>query len=87
MLKVFIINLVITILAVLYILMALVLQRSTNAVASPISVSKQVLTAITKITLTLPSAVTVTTGDLIKQDTSNAYGVVETGGTTTCSQT
>jgi hypothetical protein len=59
------------------------LQRSTNAVASPVSVSKQVLTAITKVTLTLPSAVTVTAGDLIKQDTSNAYGVVETGGTIT----
>jgi len=59
------------------------LQRSTNAVASPISVSKQVLTAITKVTLALPSPVTVTAGDLIKQDTSNAYGVVETGGTIT----
>ena len=59
------------------------LQRSTNAVASPVSVSKQVLTAITKVTLALPSPVTVTAGDLIKQDTSNAYGVVETGGTIT----
>jgi len=59
------------------------LQRSTNDPASPIITSKQVLTAITKITLTLPSAVTVTTGDIIRQDTSNAYGIVESGGTTT----
>ena len=59
------------------------LQTSTNNPASPVITSKQILTAITKVTLALPSAVTVTTGDIIRQDTSNAYGVVETGGTTT----
>jgi len=59
------------------------LQRSTNNPASPVITSKQILTAITKITLTLPSPITVTTGDLIRQDTSNAYGIVETGGTIT----
>lgn len=59
------------------------LQTSTNNPASPVITSKQVLTAITKITLTLPSAVTVTTGDIVRQDTSNAYGIVESGGTIT----
>jgi len=59
------------------------LQTSTNNPASPVITSKQILTAITKITLTLPSAVTVTEGDIVRQDTSNAYGVVETGGTIT----
>ena len=53
------------------------LQTSTNAVASPVDTSKQVLTAITKITLGLPSNVTLLKGDIVKQDTSNAYGVVE----------
>ena len=53
------------------------LQTSTNAVASPVDTSKQVLTAITKITLGLPSNVTLSKGDIVKQDTSNAYGVVE----------
>jgi hypothetical protein len=57
------------------------LQTSTNNPASPVITSKQVLTAITKITLSLPSSITVTAGDIIKQDTSNAYGIVETGGT------
>jgi hypothetical protein len=57
------------------------LQRSTNNPESPVITSKQILTAITKITLTLPSPVTVNTGDIIRQDTSGAYGVVETGGT------
>ena len=56
------------------------LQRSTNNPASPVVTSKQILTAITKITLALPSAITVTAGDLIRQDTSGAYGIVETGG-------
>ena len=53
------------------------LQTSTNAVASPVDTSKQVLTAITKITLGLPSNVTLVKGDIVKQDTSGAYGVVE----------
>ena len=57
------------------------LQTSTNNPASPTITSKQVLTAVTKITLALPSSKTVVTGDIIKQDTTNAYGVVETGGT------
>jgi len=57
------------------------LQTSTNNPASPVITSKQVLTAITKVTLTLGSSVTVSTGDIIRQDVSNAYGVVETGGT------
>jgi hypothetical protein len=57
------------------------LQTSTNNPASPVITSKQILTAITKITLALPSSVTVTAGDIIRQDTSNAYGIVETGGT------
>jgi hypothetical protein len=56
------------------------LQRSTNNPASPVVTSKQILTAITKITLSLPSTITVTAGDLIRQDTSGAYGIVETGG-------
>jgi hypothetical protein len=57
------------------------LQRSTNNPESPVITSKQILTAITKVTLTLPSSVTVSTGDIIRQDNSGAYGVVETGGT------
>jgi hypothetical protein len=57
------------------------LQTSTNDPASPVITSKQVLTAITKVTLALPSSITVTAGDIIKQDTSGAYGIVETGGT------
>jgi hypothetical protein len=63
------------------------LQRSTNAVASPVTTSKQILTAITKETLVLSVAITVSAGDIIRQDTSNAYGVVETGvsGSTTVS--
>ena len=55
------------------------LQRSTNAVAAPISTSKQVLTAVTKKTFDLSVAITASAGDIIRQDTSNAYGVVETG--------
>jgi len=54
------------------------LQRSTNNPASPVITSKQVLTAITKNTLTLGTAITATAGDVIRQDSSNAYGVVET---------
>ena len=63
------------------------LQRSTNAVASPVSTSKQILTAITKETLVLSVAITASAGDIIRQDTSNAYGIVETGvtGSTTVS--
>jgi len=59
------------------------LQTSTNNPASPAITSKQILTAITKVTLSLPTSITVSTGDIIRQDTSNAYGVVETGGTLT----
>jgi len=57
------------------------LQTSTNNPAAPTTTSKQVLVGITKVELTLPSSITVTAGDFIKQDTTNAYGVVETGGT------
>ena len=54
------------------------LQTSTNNPASPTISSKQVLTGITKNTLALPSTVTLAVGDIVKQDTTNAYGVVET---------
>ena len=57
------------------------LQTSTNNPASPIITSKQILTAVTKNTLALASNVTVAVGDIVRQDTSGAYGVVETGGT------
>lgn len=57
------------------------LQTSTNDPASPTITSKQVLTAITEITLTFGSSVTVSQGDLILQETSGAYGVVKTGVT------
>ena len=57
------------------------LQRSTNAVASPIVASKQILTAVTKETLSLTVAITASAGDIIRQDTSGAYGIVETGVT------
>jgi len=54
------------------------LQRSTNNPASPTITSKQVLTAVTKNTLSLGSAITASAGDIIRQDSSGAYGVVET---------
>jgi hypothetical protein len=57
------------------------LQTSTNNPSSSTITSKQVLVAITKVVLTLPSSIVVNTGDFIKQDSSNAYGIVETGGT------
>ena len=53
------------------------LQRSTNAPASPVITSKQVLTAITKNTLALSGNITVAVGDLVVQDVTNAYGIVE----------
>jgi len=56
------------------------LQTSTNAAATPALTSKQLLTAITKNTLNISSSVTLDTGDIIRQDNSNAYGVVEAGG-------
>ena len=55
------------------------LQTSTNASANPVNTSKQILTAVTKIDMGLSGSVTVSVGDIIRQDTSNAYGVVETG--------
>ena len=55
------------------------LQRSTNNPQSPVITSKQVLTAITKNTLALNSAITAAAGDIIKQDSTGAFGVVETG--------
>ena len=57
------------------------LQRSTNAVAAPINASKQILTAVTKKTFNLNVAITVSAGDIIRQDSTGAYGVVETGVT------
>ena len=58
------------------------LQRSTNNPQTPVITSKQVLTAITKITLSsLSAAITVAVGDIIKQDTTGAFGVVETAVT------
>ena len=55
------------------------LQRSTNAVASPVITSKQILTAVTKNTLSsLSTNISVTAGDIIRQDTTDAYGIVET---------
>ena len=53
------------------------LQRSTNAPASPTITSKQVLTAVTKVVLTMPGNVTLAQGDIVKQATTNAFGVVE----------
>ena len=53
------------------------LQRSTNAPVSPVITSKQILTAITKVVLTMPGNVTLVQGDIIKQNSSNAFGVVE----------
>ena len=43
------------------------------------------MTAITKNTLALNSAITASAGDIIKQDTTGAFGIVETGvsGSTT----
>ena len=53
------------------------LQRSTNAPASPIITSKQILTAVTKVVLTMPGNVTLAVGDIVKQASTNAFGVVE----------
>ena len=56
------------------------LQQSTNSPQAPVPTSKQVLTAITKNTLSNLSAnITAAAGDIIKQDTTGAFGVVETG--------
>ena len=57
------------------------LQRSTNAPAAPVITSKQVLTAVTKNTLTLGANITAATGDIVRQDSTGAYGVVESGVT------
>ena len=53
------------------------LQTSTNSPTNPIDTSKQILTAVTKNTLSFPSGITLTIGDIVRQDTSGAYGVVE----------
>ena len=55
------------------------LQRSTNAPATPTFTSKQVLTAITKKDFSLTASITASAGDIIRQDGTNAYGIVETG--------
>jgi hypothetical protein len=58
------------------------LQRSTNAPQTPVITSKQVLTAITKVTLSsLSAGITVAVGDIVKQDTTGAFGIVETAVT------
>ena len=58
------------------------LQQSTNSPQAPVPTSKQVLTAITKNTLSNLSAnITAAAGDIIKQDTTGAFGIVETGVT------
>jgi len=58
------------------------LQRSTNNPQTPVITSKQVLTAITKVTLSSLSAnITVAVGDIIKQDSTGAFGIVETAVT------
>jgi len=57
------------------------LQRSTNNPQTPVTTSKQILTAITKNTLDLGTAITASAGDIIKQDSSGAFGIVETGVT------
>ena len=57
------------------------LQRSTNAPASPVITSKQILTAITKNTLPLGANITAATGDIVRQDSTGAYGIVESGVT------
>ena len=58
------------------------LQRSTNNPQTPVITSKQVLTAITKVTLSsLSSGITVAVGDIVKQDSTGAFGVVETAVT------
>ena len=60
------------------------LQRSTNAVATSVRTSKQILTALTKVNLQVANSVTLAVGDIVKQDGSGAYGVVESpvsGGT------
>ena len=58
------------------------LQRSTNAPQTPVITSKQVLTAITKVTLSsLSAGITVAVGDIVKQDSTGAFGVVETAVT------
>ena len=58
------------------------LQRSTNAPQTPVITSKQVLTAITKVTLSsLSAGITVAVGDIVKQDSTGAFGIVETAVT------
>jgi len=59
------------------------LQTSTNSPSSPTITSKQILTAITEITLTFASSASVIEGDIIKQDVSDAYGIVKTTANST----
>ena len=63
------------------------LQRSTNAPAAPVTTSKQILTAITKKDFVLSVAITASAGDIIRQDSTGAFGIVESGvsGSTTVS--
>ena len=58
------------------------LQRSTNAPQTPIITSKQILTAVTKVALSsLSAGITVAVGDIVKQDSTGAFGIVETAVT------
>ena len=63
------------------------LQRSTNAPTAPVTTSKQILTAITKKDFVLTVAITASAGDIIRQDSTGAFGIVESGvsGSTTVS--
>ena len=63
------------------------LQRSTNAPTAPVTTSKQILTAITKKDFVLSVAITASAGDIIRQDSTGAFGIVESGvsGSTTVS--
>ena len=54
------------------------LMQSTNSPSSPIDTSSAILTAVTKVVLTMPGNVTLAKGDIVKQSSSNAFGVVET---------
>ena len=59
------------------------LQTSTTAPSAATFTSTQLLTAVTEVTLTLPSAVSVTAGDLITQAGGTQQGVVKSTSNST----
>ena len=59
------------------------LQTSTTAPSAATFTSTQLLTAVTEVTLTLPSAVSVTAGDLITQTGGTQQGVVKSTSNST----